>query len=162
MIIIIIILLLLLLLLLSSLLLLWYYNYYHKYYYNLAVVSHLFKMKQLKVNFGLLRNPSFLAARVGALTYWFEFWINLMKIKNSLKKQNFDTTSHARTQKRGVPEEAKIGRTITRFGFWINLMKIKKSLKTKTLILFRMRAPKKEGSLRRQKLAVPSLGLDFE
>ena len=52
-----------------------------------------------------------------------------MKIKKSLKNQNFDTISHARTQKRGVPEEAKIGRTITRFGFWINLMKIKKSLK---------------------------------
>ena len=86
-------------------------------------------MNQLKVNFGLLRNPSFLAARVGAVTYRFEFWINLMKIKKSLKNQNFDTISHARTQKRGVPEEAKIGRTITRFGFWINLMKIKKSLK---------------------------------
>ena len=40
-----------------------------------------------------------------------------MKIKKSLKNQNFDTISHARTQKRGVPEEAKIGRTITRFVF---------------------------------------------
>ena len=52
-----------------------------------------------------------------------------MKIKKSLKNQNFDTISHTRTQKRGVPEEAKIGRTITRFGFWINLMKIKISHK---------------------------------
>ena len=34
----------------------------------LAVVSHLFKMNQLKVNFGLLRDPSFLAARMGAVT----------------------------------------------------------------------------------------------
>ena len=65
-----------------------------------------------------------------------------MKIKKSLKNQNFDTISHARTQKRGVPEEAKIGRTITRFGFWINLMKIKNYSKIKTLILFRMRGPK--------------------
>ena len=39
----------------------------------LAVPSHLFKMNQLKVNFGLLRNPSFLAARVGAVTYRFDF-----------------------------------------------------------------------------------------
>ena len=52
-----------------------------------------------------------------------------MKIEKSLENQNFDTISPARTQKRGVPEEAKIGRTITRFGFWINLMKIEKSLK---------------------------------
>ena len=35
----------------------------------LAVVSRLFKMNQLKVNFGLLRDPSFLAARMGAVTY---------------------------------------------------------------------------------------------
>ena len=39
----------------------------------LAVVSHLFKMNQLKVNFGLLRDPSFLAARMGAVTYRFVF-----------------------------------------------------------------------------------------
>ena len=39
----------------------------------LAVVSHLFKMNQLKVNFGLLRDPSFLAARMGAVTYSFVF-----------------------------------------------------------------------------------------
>ena len=35
----------------------------------LADPPHLFKMNQLTVNFGLLRNPSFLAARVGAVTY---------------------------------------------------------------------------------------------
>jgi len=52
-----------------------------------------------------------------------------MKIKKSLKNKNFDTISHARTQKREVPEEAKIGRTIIGFGFQINLMTIKKSLK---------------------------------
>ena len=39
----------------------------------LAVVSHLFKMNQLKVNFGLLRDPSFLAARMGAVTCRFHF-----------------------------------------------------------------------------------------
>ena len=41
----------------------------------LAVVSHIFKMHQLKVNFGLLRDPSFLAARMGAVTcrYFFNF-----------------------------------------------------------------------------------------
>ena len=39
----------------------------------LAVVSHLFKMNQLKVNFGLLRDPSFLAARMGPDTYSFVF-----------------------------------------------------------------------------------------
>ena len=39
----------------------------------LAVVSHLFKMNQLKVNVGLLRDPSFLAARMGAVTYSFVF-----------------------------------------------------------------------------------------
>ena len=38
-----------------------------------AVVSDLFKMNQLKVNFGLLRDPSFLAARMGAVTYRFVF-----------------------------------------------------------------------------------------
>ena len=37
----------------------------------LAVVSYLFKMNQLKVNFGLLRDLSFLAARMGAVTYSF-------------------------------------------------------------------------------------------
>ena len=41
-----------------------------------------------------------------------------MKIKKSLKIQNFDTVPHAGTQKRGVPEEAKIGRTITRIEFF--------------------------------------------
>ena len=41
-----------------------------------------------------------------------------MKIKKSLKIQNFDTVPHARTQKGGVPEEAKIGRTITRIEFF--------------------------------------------
>ena len=35
----------------------------------LVAVSHLFEMNQLKVNFGLLRDPSFLAARMGAVTY---------------------------------------------------------------------------------------------
>ena len=39
----------------------------------LAVVSHLFKMSQLKVNFGLLRDPSFLAARMGAVTCRYVF-----------------------------------------------------------------------------------------
>ena len=38
-----------------------------------------------------------------------------MKIKKSLKTQNFDTDAHAGTQKRGVPEEAK---TITGFVFF--------------------------------------------
>ena len=41
-----------------------------------------------------------------------------MKIEKSLKIQNFDTVPHAGTQKRGVPEEAKIGRTITTFEFF--------------------------------------------
>ena len=40
-----------------------------------------------------------------------------MKIKKSLKIQNFDTVPHAGTQKGGVPEEAKIGRTSTTFDF---------------------------------------------
>ena len=39
----------------------------------LAVVSHLFKINHLKVTFGLLRDPSFLAARMGAVTYRFVF-----------------------------------------------------------------------------------------
>ena len=39
----------------------------------LAVPQHLFKMNQLKVNFGLLRDPSFLAARMGAVTCRFHF-----------------------------------------------------------------------------------------
>ena len=39
----------------------------------LAVVSHLFEMNQLKVNFGLLRDPSFLAARMGAVPSRFVF-----------------------------------------------------------------------------------------
>ena len=33
----------------------------------------LFQMNQLKVNFGLLRDPSFLAARTGAVTCRFVF-----------------------------------------------------------------------------------------
>ena len=37
-----------------------------------------------------------------------------MKIKKSLKNRNIQRKAHARCQKRGVPEEAKIGRTITR------------------------------------------------
>ena len=41
-----------------------------------------------------------------------------MKIKKSLKIQNFDTVPHAGCQKRGVPEKAKIGRTITRIEFF--------------------------------------------
>ena len=41
-----------------------------------------------------------------------------MKNKKSLKIQNFDTDSHAGPQKRGVSEEAKIGRTITRIEFF--------------------------------------------
>ena len=45
-----------------------------------------------------------------------------MKIKKSLKNQNFDTISHARPQKRGVPEEAEIGRSITTFLFWAGAM----------------------------------------
>ena len=39
----------------------------------LAVLSHLFKMNQLKVNFGLLRDPFFLAARMGAVTCRYVF-----------------------------------------------------------------------------------------
>ena len=39
----------------------------------LAVVSHLFKINQLKINFGLLGDPSFLTARMGAVTYSFVF-----------------------------------------------------------------------------------------
>ena len=39
----------------------------------LAVVSHLFKTNQPKVNFGLLRDPSFLAVRMGAVTCRFDF-----------------------------------------------------------------------------------------
>ena len=39
----------------------------------LAVVSQLLKINQLKVNFGLLRDPSFLAARMGAVTCRFYF-----------------------------------------------------------------------------------------
>ena len=35
----------------------------------LAVPPNLFKMNQLKVNFGPLRDPYFLAARMGAVTY---------------------------------------------------------------------------------------------
>ena len=50
-----------------------YHYYYHQYYYKLAVVSHLFKMNQLKVNFGLLRDPYFLAAHMGAVNYRFVF-----------------------------------------------------------------------------------------
>ena len=49
----------------------YYYYHHHQYYYKLAVVSHLFKMNQLKVNFGLLRDPYFLAASMGAVTYSF-------------------------------------------------------------------------------------------
>ena len=41
-----------------------------------------------------------------------------MKIKKSLKIRNFDKDPHAGTRKRGVPEEAKIGRTITRIEFF--------------------------------------------
>ena len=39
----------------------------------LAVPPHLFKMNQLKVYFGLLRDPSFVAACMGAVTYRFVF-----------------------------------------------------------------------------------------
>ena len=39
----------------------------------LAVPPHLFKMNQLKANFGLLRDPSFLAARMGVVTSSFIF-----------------------------------------------------------------------------------------
>ena len=48
----------------------------------LAVVSHLFKMNQLKVNFGLLRDPSFLAARMRAVTYSlvFELFFSLPSV----------------------------------------------------------------------------------
>ena len=38
-----------------------------------SLKSHLFKMNHLKVNFGPLRDPSFLAARMGAVTYSFVF-----------------------------------------------------------------------------------------
>ena len=41
-----------------------------------------------------------------------------MKIKKSLKHRNIQRNPHTRTQKGGVPEEAKIGRTITRIEFF--------------------------------------------
>ena len=41
-----------------------------------------------------------------------------MKIKKLLKKRNIQRNPHAGCQKRGVPEEAKIGRTITRIEFF--------------------------------------------
>ena len=41
-----------------------------------------------------------------------------MKIKKSLKNRNIQRNAHARCQKREVPEEAKIGRTITRIEFF--------------------------------------------
>ena len=41
-----------------------------------------------------------------------------MKIKKSLQKRVYAFMSHAGTQKREVPEEAKIGRTITTFLFF--------------------------------------------
>ena len=69
-------------------------------------------------NFGLLRDRSFLAARMGAVTYRFVFCIDLMKIKTSLQKRVYAFSSHTRPQKGGVHEEAKIGRTITGFVFF--------------------------------------------
>ena len=41
-----------------------------------------------------------------------------MKIKKSLKNRNIQRKAYARTQKRGVPEGAKIGRTSTRIDFF--------------------------------------------
>ena len=41
-----------------------------------------------------------------------------MKIKKSLKNRKIQRKAHARCQKRGVPEEAKLGRTITRIEFF--------------------------------------------
>ena len=41
-----------------------------------------------------------------------------MKIKKSLKNRNIQRVPHAGPQKRGVPEEAKFGRTITRIEFF--------------------------------------------
>ena len=41
-----------------------------------------------------------------------------MKIEKSLKNRNIQRNPHARCQKRAVPEEAKIGRTITIFVFF--------------------------------------------
>ena len=48
----------------------------------LAVVSHLFKMNQLKVNFGLLRDPSFLAVRMDLLpiALFFEFFLICLQL----------------------------------------------------------------------------------
>ena len=77
----------------------------------LAVVSHLFKMNQLKVNFGLLRDLSFLAARMRISLYVavLELFLNFNQIDS--KNKPIGDSAHARRHKGGVPEEAEIGRT---------------------------------------------------
>ena len=66
-------------------------------------------------NFGLLRDPSFLAARMRhkCINAFLELFFNFHQIDS--KNKPIGNSAHARCQKGGVPEEAEIGRTHTPF-----------------------------------------------
>ena len=66
-------------------------------------------------NFGLLRDPSFLAPSMrNSMTVLFlELFFKLHQIDS--KNKPIGNSAHARCQKGGVPEEAEIGRTPTPF-----------------------------------------------
>ena len=66
-------------------------------------------------NLGLLRDPSFLGPGMRNSSYVavFEWFFNFHQIDS--KNKPIGNSARARRQKGGVPEEAKIGRTITAF-----------------------------------------------
>ena len=74
-----------------------------------------FKGSDGTANFGLLRDPSFLAARMRdkCINAFLELFFKLHQIGS--KNNPIGDSAHARCQKGGVPEEAEIGRTITPF-----------------------------------------------
>ena len=72
------------------------------------------------------------------------------------KNEPIGDSAHARRQKGGVPEAAEIGRTLIPFQNESTEGKLKNKSKTYLQVTAPMRAAKKEGSLRRPKLAIVS------
>ena len=74
-----------------------------------------YKRSDRTANFGLLRDPSFLAAgmRNSMTVLFLELFFNFHQIDS--KSTPVGNSAHARRQKGGVPEEAEIGRTRTPF-----------------------------------------------
>ena len=74
-----------------------------------------YKPRDCMSNFGLLRDPSFLAAgmRAKCINAFLELFFKLHQFDS--KNNPIGDSAHARRQKGGVPEEAEIGRTFTPF-----------------------------------------------